>query len=128
MRATQWFKPYLTKLGFLVSCRAQSDATQARSSKASYLSLSLLLLSGGLSNSSETSLLLLLGLGAVLVEKLEQLGSSVLVESVGELSDSRRDLEALVKDDLLALETNVLRPLDETCQVGLGLDILTYTT
>ena len=73
----------------------------------SHLSLGLLLLSGSLRDSIETSLLLLLGLGAVLVQELEQLGSSVLVEGVGELRDGRGDLEALVEDDLLALKADV---------------------
>ena len=88
--------------------------------------MSLLLLGGGLGGSFKTSLLLLLGLGAVLVKELEQLGSSVLVESVGELSDGRGDLETLVEDNLLALKANIFGPLDEASQVGLGLDILTY--
>ena len=90
------------------------------------LGLSLLLLSGGLGGSLEASLLLLLRLGAVLVQELEQLSSSVLVESVGELSDGRGDLETLVEDNLLALKANIFGPLDEASQVGLGLDILAY--
>ena len=92
-----------------------------------WLLVRLLLLTLGSSGSSgsETGLLLLLGLGAVLVEELEQLGSSVLVQGVGELRNGRGHLEALVEDDLLALETDVLRPLDEAGQVGLGLDVLT---
>ena len=94
--------------------------------KYSYLGLSLLLLSSSLSGSLETSLLLLLSLRAVLVKELEQLGSSVLVESMGELSDGRGDLETLVEDNLLALKANIFGPLDEASQVGLGLDILTY--
>ena len=93
-----------------------------------YLSLSLLLLSGGLSSSLKTSLLLLLGLRAVLVKELEQLGSSVLVESVGELGDGGRNLQALVKDDLLALEADVLWPLHEAGQISLGANILAYRT
>ena len=89
-----------------------------------YLSLSLLLLSSSLSSSLETGLLLLLGLGAVLVEELEKLGCGVLVKSVSELRDSRGDLETLSQDDLLALETNILGPLDEASKVSLGLDAL----
>ena len=92
---------------------------------AAHLASCLLLLSGGLGLSLETSLLLLLGLRAVLVQELEQLSGSVLVESVGELSDGRGNLETLVQDDLLALKADVFRPFDETGQVGGRLDILT---
>ena len=91
-----------------------------------YLSLSLLLLSSSLSDGVETGLLLLLRLRTVLVQEREQLGSSVLVEGVGELSNGRGDLETLVEDNLLALKANIFGPLDEASQVGLGLDILTY--
>ena len=89
-----------------------------------HLASCLLLLSGGLSLSLETSLLLLLGLRAVLVQELEQLGGSVLVESVGELSNGRGNLETLVQDDLLALKADVFRPFDEAGQVGGRLDVL----
>lgn len=81
--------------------------------------------SGG-SGGQETSLLLLLRLGSILVKQLEELGSSVLVKSVGELGNCGGNFEALVKDDLLALETDIFRPFDEASQVALGLDILTY--
>ena len=46
----------------------------------------------GLSLLQQTSLLLLLGLGLVLVEQLEELGRGVLVEGVRELGDRRGDL------------------------------------
>jgi hypothetical protein len=72
----------------------------------------------------KTLLLLGLGLGTVLVEELEGLGSRVLVEDVLELRDRRRDLEAEVEDLLLALETDVLGPLHHARQVALGLDVL----
>jgi hypothetical protein len=91
------------------------------------LGLSLLVLSSGLSDSIKASLLLLLSLRAVFVQKLEKLGSSVLVEGVGELSNGGGNLETLVEDDLLALKTNIFRPLDEAGQVFLGLNILTNT-
>jgi hypothetical protein len=84
----------------------------------------LLVLASVGSGSGETGLLLLLRLGAVLVEELEQLGSSVLVEGVGELSDGRGNLEALVQDDLLALQADVFGPLDEAGEVTGGLDVL----
>ena len=62
----------------------------------------------------------------ILVKKLEQLGGRVLVQSVGELCNGRRDLETLAEDDLLTLKTDVFGPLDEAGQVGLGTNILTY--
>jgi len=84
-------------------------------------------LGSGSGSSSQTSLLLLLGFGAVLVEELEQLSGGVLVQSVRKLGDRRRDLEALVKDDLLALKADILGPLDETGEIGLGADVLANT-
>ena len=63
----------------------------------------LLALSSSRSGGSESGFLLNLRLRAVLVQKLEQLSSGVLVQSVGELGDGRRDLETLVEDDLLTL-------------------------
>lgn len=103
----------------------------------------------GLGLLEETGLLLLLGLGLVLVQELEELGSGVLVQGVAELSDRRGDLkeraiykydirpillsdrrthlEPLVEDDLLPLEPDVLGPLDESGQVGLGGQVSTDT-
>ena len=78
--------------------------------------------SGGLT--VETLLLLDLGLRTVLVEELEGLGSGVPVEGVLELSDGWGNLEAEVQDLLLALQTDVLGPLDETAKVTLGLNVL----
>lgn len=43
-----------------------------------------------------------------------------------ELRDGRGDLEALVQDDLLALQADILRPLHEAGEVGLRLDVLAY--
>jgi hypothetical protein len=60
------------------------------------------------------------------VHQLEDLSSSVLVQDVSELVKSRRDLETLVDDLLLTLKLNILRPLDETRDITLGLNILTY--
>lgn len=85
---------------------------------------SILVLSSSSSGGFEAGLLLLLALGSVLVQELEQLSSSVLVEGVGELGNSRRDLEALVKDDLLALKADIFGPLDEAGEVTSGLDVL----
>lgn len=93
----------------------------------SYLLLVRLLAFGVLRGSlQDTSLLLLLGLGTILVGKLEELSGSIFVESVRELGDRRRDFQALVEDDLLTLEANVLGPLDEASQVLLRLDILAW--
>jgi hypothetical protein len=46
---------------------------------------------------------------------------------MSELVKSRRDLKTLVDDLLLTLKLNVLRPLDETRDITLGLNILTNT-
>ena len=73
----------------------------------------------------ETGFLLLLGLGTIFIGKLEELSGSILVESVRELGDRGRDFQALVEDDLLTLQANVLGPLDEASQILLRLDILT---
>lgn len=81
--------------------------------------------SGGLA--VETLLLLGLGLRAVLVEELEGLGSEVTVQGVLELGDRGGNLETEVQDLLLALQTDVLGPLDETGQVTPGLDVLADT-
>lgn len=88
------------------------------------LGSSLLLLSSCLRRSLKTGLLLLLRLRTVLVQELEKLGRSVFVEGVRELCDGRGDLETLVKDDLLALKADVLRPLDEAGEISLRLDVL----
>jgi hypothetical protein len=91
------------------------------------LGFNLLTLSLGGSSSTETLLLLSSGLGSVLGSKLEELGSGVLVQNLGELVDGRRNLEALVQDLLLALKTDIFGPLDETRKIALGLNVLTDT-
>jgi len=91
------------------------------------LGVGLLAVGNVLGGSIETSLLLLLGLGAVLVEELEEVGGGVLVKGVGELSNRGGDLQALVKDDLLALKTDVFGPLDEAGKVTRRLDVLADT-
>lgn len=93
----------------------------------SSLGVGLLAVSDLLGSSIETSLLLLLGLWSVLVQELEHVGGGVLVDCVAELSNCRWDLESLVEDDLLALETDVLWPLDESGQVTRWLDVLADT-
>jgi len=69
----------------------------------------------------------LLGLWPVLVQETEKLSGSVLVESVGELGNSGRDLESLVKNDLLSLESDIFGPFDKAGQVSGRLDVLADT-
>lgn len=88
------------------------------------LGVGLLAVGDVLGSGIETTLLLLLGLGAVLVEQLEEVGGGVLVKGVGELGDRGGHLQALVKDNLLALEADILGPLDEAREVTRGLDVL----
>lgn len=78
----------------------------------------------GLGSGKQTSFLLDLGLGAVLVGQLEELRGQVLIEDLGELADCWWHLKALIEDPLLTLETNIFGPLDITGEVALGLDIL----
>jgi len=91
------------------------------------LGLSLLLISSGLRSYLETSLLLLLRLRSVLIQKLEQLCSSVLVEGVRELGNGGRNLETLAENDLLALQANIFGPLDEAGQISFGAHVLADT-
>jgi hypothetical protein len=109
----------------LLGLDQSNDVVQTVLDDSGLLGLNLLTLSLGGSSSTETLLLLSGGLGSVLGSKLEELGSSVLVQNLGELVDGRRNLEALVQDLLLALKTNILGPLDEASEITLGLDILT---
>jgi hypothetical protein len=92
---------------------------------ADVLLLLALLDSGGLLE--KTLLLLRLGLGAVLVEELEGLGSGVLVENVLELGESWGNLEAHLEDLLLALKADILGPLHHAGDIALGLDVLADT-
>ena len=82
-------------------------------------------LGSSLRSSVETSLFLLLSLGAVLVEEFKKLCGGVLVQSVGELGNGGGNLQALVENDLLALEADIFGPFNESGQVGLWLDVLT---
>jgi len=81
----------------------------------------------GLSSLLEALLLFGLALGGVLSEQFEELVALVLLESVVELGNAWRHLKALHEDGLLSLDTNVARPLDETGQITLGLDITSNT-
>ena len=49
----------------------------------------------------------------------------VLVNSLLELVEGGRNLQSLEEDSLLALDADVLGPLDEAGQVSLGLDVTT---
>ena len=89
------------------------------------LGVGLLSASDILSNSCQTLLLLLLGFRAVLVQQFEQVCSSVLVQSIAELSNGWWDLETLVKDNTLTLETNVFGPFNESGQITGRLNVLT---
>ncbi len=89
--------------------------------------LDLLVVGGGLGQLLDTGLLLGTRLRAHLGEKTEGLGSGVLVKDTGELVDGRWDLEAHLEDGLLALQADVLGPLDEARKVALGLDGLADT-
>lgn len=70
----------------------------------------------------QSDLLLRLGLSLVLVEETEHLDGSVLVEDLSELGDRWGNLETLVKDNLLPLETNVFGPFDESGEISGRLD------
>jgi len=89
--------------------------------------LGFLFLGRSLSNSIKAGLLLLFCFRAVLVQEFEQLSGGVLIQSVRELCDCRRDLETLVENDLLTLKADVFRPFHEASQVSLGLDVLADT-
>jgi len=77
-----------------------------------------------LSTLAETAGLLLLGLWTVLVQKLEQLSSCLLVQGLGELVDWWWDLQPGLQNGLLPLEADVLGPFDEVAQIPLGLNVL----
>lgn len=73
--------------------------------------------------SSKTFLLLGLSLRGQTLHQTSQLSELVLVDGGIELSNAWRDLDALEKDTLLTLETDILWPLDESRQISLWLDI-----
>lgn len=85
----------------------------------------LLTLNFGSGNGLQTFLLLNLALRLVLGEETEYLGGSILIQGAVELVDRRWDLQALLQDGALALQTDIQRPLDVASQVALGLDIIT---
>jgi len=67
--------------------------------------------------------LLLLGFRLVLSEELQQSGSLISVNSVGELVECGRNLESLEEDSLLSLEKDVFGPTNKSGEVSGGLDI-----
>ena len=75
----------------------------------------------------QSLLLLRLALRSVLVQKLESLGGSVSVEDVLELGDRGWNLQAEIEDLLLALEADILGPLNHAREVSSGLDVLADT-
>merc|ERR1719335_38777 len=79
----------------------------------------------GLGGLGETLLLLGVSLRLELLQEAGQGLELFLVDGVLELSDGRRDLQALEQDALLALDADVLRPLGEAGQVALRLDVTT---
>lgn len=62
---------------------------------------------------------------SALVKQLEKLCSSVLIQRMRELGDSRGDLQAALKDDFLPLKSNILWPSHESGEIPCGLKILT---
>jgi len=62
----------------------------------------------------------------VLIQQLEQLRSSILIQCVRELGNGGWDLETLVQNDLLPLEADVFGPFDKTGEVSLGPDVLAW--
>jgi hypothetical protein len=60
----------------------------------------------------------------VLLSQLKQLSSGLLVQSLSELVDGRRNLQSLLEDGSLSLEFDVFWPSDESGQVSFWLDIL----
>jgi len=73
----------------------------------------------------ETLLLFLAGLRRVFGEQLKKFAGLILLNGVRELSNCWWDLESLHEDSLLALNTDVLGPFDESREVSLGLDVAT---
>jgi len=82
-------------------------------------------LSVGTSGGLESVVLGLSGLGRVLVEELKEVSGLRFLNSVGELGNAWWDLESLHEDSLLSLDSDVLRPSDESGEVSLGLDVAT---
>jgi hypothetical protein len=78
-----------------------------------------------LGSSEQTSLLLGRSLGSVAVQELEEEGSGILVQGLGELVDHGGNLQTLEQDSALALDADVAGPLDKAGQVALVLQVAT---
>jgi hypothetical protein len=75
----------------------------------------------------QTKTLLGVRLWAQMSKETEHIAGLVLLKSTVELLDLARDLEAIVQNGALTLDTDVLWPLDETGKVAARLDITTDT-
>ena len=79
-----------------------------------------------LSSSNQSGAFLLLRLVAVLIQQLEQLHSSILIQHVRELGNGGWNLKMLVQNCLFPVEADVFGPFDETREVSLGSDVLAW--
>lgn len=80
---------------------------------------------GGGRDLAQSFLLLGLCFWSMRIQKFEELSCGVLVKCILELSERRRDLQALVENLALPLELDVFWPFDKPRKVSLRLDILT---
>jgi len=77
----------------------------------------------GCGSSLESCLLFGASLGAVFCKQFKEFTGLISLDSALELSDCWRNLQALHENSLLALNSNILGPLDEAREVSLGLDV-----
>lgn len=71
----------------------------------------------------QTEFLLRTRFGTIFLQEFKQLGRRLLVECLSELIDWWWNFQTLEQNAALTLETNVLRPFDETCQITFVLNI-----
>jgi len=81
----------------------------------------------GFSRVSETLFLLGASLRLQLLQEADESLELFLIDGVLELGNGRRNFQTLEQDTLLALNTDVLRPLGEAGQITLRLNITTDT-
>jgi hypothetical protein len=127
-----WFKPNLstTGLSFLSPFLASLALGSFDLASASFWSLTFLsfLVSGLYFESNLRSWLAIEYINykyIVWIQEVEYFLTLILVNGLWELIDGGGNLESCKKNSLLTLDTNVLRPLDETSEVSLGLDVST---